>query len=83
MSEPATHRFASFDGTEIAWTELGAGRPVLLLHGLFSNATNNWLRYGTARALADAGFRIIMPDFRAHGASAAPHDAAAYPPAHV
>lgn len=80
MSEPATHRFASFDGTEIAWTELGAGRPVLLLHGLFSNATTNWLRYGTARALADAGFRIIMPDFRAHGASAAPHDAAAYPP---
>ncbi|MGL4541375.1 MAG: alpha/beta fold hydrolase [Polymorphobacter sp.] len=79
MSIPTAHRFASFDSVEIAWTELGAGAPVLLLHGLFSNAATNWLRYGAAEALAAAGFRIIMPDFRAHGASAAPHDAAAYP----
>ena len=73
------HRFASFDGTEIAWSETGAGRPLVLLHGLFSNAATNWQRYGTSKTLADAGFRVIMPDFRGHGASAAPHDAAAYP----
>jgi pimeloyl-ACP methyl ester carboxylesterase len=40
----------------------------------------NWIRFGHAQALADAGFEAIMPDLRAHGASGAPHDRAAYPP---
>jgi pimeloyl-ACP methyl ester carboxylesterase len=75
-----THRFASFDGAGIAWREAGTGRPLVLLHGLFSHAEMNWIRWGTADLLAAAGFRVIMPDFRAHGASDAPHDAAAYPP---
>ncbi len=69
-----------FDGAAIAVTELGAGRPILLLHGLFSSGEMNWRRYGTAAELASAGYRVIMPDFRAHGQSAAPHAAAAYPP---
>ena len=73
------HRFASFDGTELAWWEMGAGRPVVLLHGLFSNAQTNWIRYGHAAAIAEAGFRVIMPDLRAHGDSAKPHDSEAYP----
>jgi pimeloyl-ACP methyl ester carboxylesterase len=72
------HRFASFDGVEIAWRELGAGRPVVLLHGLFSSAYVNWIKFGTAAQIADAGFRVIMPDLRAHGDSAAPRDPAAY-----
>lgn len=72
--------FASFDGETIAWREMGEGRPVVLIHGLFSNAETNWIKYGTAAALAQAGFRAIMPDLRAHGGSARPHDAAAYPP---
>ncbi|CAN5304761.1 alpha/beta fold hydrolase [soil metagenome] len=72
------HRFASFDGVELAWRELGAGRPVILLHGLFSNAYVNWIKFGTAARIAEAGFRVIMPDLRAHGDSAAPHDPAAY-----
>jgi pimeloyl-ACP methyl ester carboxylesterase len=75
-----TSRFASFDGAGIAWREAGAGRPLLLLHGLFSNAEMNWIRWGTADLLAAAGFRMVMPDFRAHGLSDAPHEAAAYPP---
>ena len=79
-NSPTDHRFASFDGQEIAWRELGEGRPVVLIHGLFSHAEMNWLRWGTAQAVADAGFRVILPDLRAHGRSAAPHDAAAYPP---
>jgi pimeloyl-ACP methyl ester carboxylesterase len=74
-----TQRFSSFDGTAIAWHEVGDGRPLVLLHGLFSNAKTNWLRWGTADAVAAAGVRVIMPDFRAHGASSAPQDAAAYP----
>lgn len=71
--------FSSFDGTEIAWTELGEGPPLLLLHGLFSNAETNWVRYGTARRLAEASFRVILPDFRGHGTSACPKAAEAWP----
>ena len=71
--------FESFDGTRLAWRALGEGRPVLLLHGYFSNAQVNWLRYGHAERIAAAGFRVIMPDLRAHGDSARPHDLAAYP----
>lgn len=58
----------------------GGSRPVVLLHGLFSNATLNWVRFGHAQRLVDAGFTAIMPDLRAHGQSDAPHEAGAYPP---
>lgn len=78
-SPTETHKFASFDGVELAWTEMGEGRPVLLLHGLFSSAWINWIRYGHAAVIAAKGFRVIMPDLRAHGQSAAPHDPTAYP----
>jgi pimeloyl-ACP methyl ester carboxylesterase len=79
-SSPTKHSFASFDGTELVWHELGEGRPVLLLHGLFSDAHTNWIRFGHAAEIARRGFRVIMPDLRAHGFSAKPHDAASYPP---
>lgn len=68
-----------FDGAPLAIHRCGTGAPLLLLHGLFSNAEVNWIRYGTAARLAAAGFEVLMPDLRAHGLSAAPHDPAAYP----
>jgi pimeloyl-ACP methyl ester carboxylesterase len=74
-----TETFPGFDGAPLALTRLGTGRPVILLHGLFSSADVNWVRFGTAAQLAQAGFACLMPDLRAHGASAAPHDRAAYP----
>lgn len=67
-------------GTRLAVHRLGQGRPVLLLHGLFSSAEVNWIKYGHATRLAAAGFEAIMPDLRAHGQSEAPHDPSAYPP---
>lgn len=73
-------RFAARDGVTLAWRELGAGRPVVLIHGYFSNAWTNWIRYGHAARIAAAGCRVIMPDLRGHGASDRPHDPAAYPP---
>lgn len=79
VSEARIERIASFDGAELAIHRLGQGRPVLMLHGLFSSAEMNWIRFGHAKQLADAGFEAIMPDLRAHGASAKPHDPAAYP----
>lgn len=72
--------FASFDGTRIAVHSEGEGRPVILLHGLFSSARMNWIKWGHATRLAEAGFRAIMPDFRVHGESEAPQDPARYPP---
>lgn len=76
---PISH-FSAHDGQQLAWRETGEGRPLVLIHGYFSNAWTNWIRYGHARLLAEAGFRVIMPDLRAHGDSARPHDPAAYPP---
>ncbi|WP_373487380.1 alpha/beta fold hydrolase [Blastomonas sp.] len=75
----ATRHIRSFDGTQLAVHETGEGRPLLLLHGLFSSAETNWIKFGHAAKLAAAGFRVIMPDLRAHGASDAPHDPARYP----
>ncbi len=72
--------FESFDGQRLAWREIGEGLPIVLIHGYFSNAEVNWLKYGHAAKVASRGFRVIMPDLRGHGDSAKPHDAAAYPP---
>ena len=79
MSDPADHVFTASDGTRLAWHELGEGRPVLLIHGLFSDAQTNWIKFGHAALLAEQGFRVVMPDLRAHGDSGKPHDPAAYP----
>jgi pimeloyl-ACP methyl ester carboxylesterase len=80
VPDAAIHRWTASDGVELAYHEVGQGRPVVLLHGLFSDAQMNWIKFGNAERIADAGFRVIMPDLRAHGQSAAPHDAANYPP---
>jgi pimeloyl-ACP methyl ester carboxylesterase len=73
------HRWSASDGVELAWHELGEGRPVVLLHGLFSDANMNWIKFGHAERIAREGFRVIMPDLRAHGLSGRPHDPANYP----
>lgn len=74
------HDIKGADGLPIAVHVAGQGRDLVLIHGYFSNAWTNWVRYGHAAALVAAGFRLIMPDLRGHGESAKPHDAAFYPP---
>jgi pimeloyl-ACP methyl ester carboxylesterase len=59
----------SFDGAKIHVTTMGSGRPLLLIHGFISNAQMNWITYGTAKLLADAGYQVILPDLRGHGDS--------------
>lgn len=73
-------RFTSFDGTQLAVHTEGDGSPVVLLHGLFSSAHMNWIKWGHGARLAAAGYKAIMLDFRVHGESDAPHDPSAYPP---
>src|SRR3954470_9511620 len=72
--------FRSGDGLRLAYREMGEGRPVVLIHGFFSTASVNWVRYGHAAKVAARGYRVVMPDLRAHGDSAKPHDVSAYPP---
>ena len=66
--------YASFDGTTISYHELGQGPVVILLHGFSGNADLNWFQPGIAQKIAAAGYRVIAPDLRGHGAS--PFDAA-------
>lgn len=70
-------RLISFDGAGIGVTRIGAGRPLLLIHGFISSAQKNWIEYGTAAMLAESGFDCIMPDLRGHGRSDVTVD---YPP---
>jgi pimeloyl-ACP methyl ester carboxylesterase len=74
MSEPRVQFWAASDGVQLAYHELGEGRPVVLLHGLFSDAVMNWIKFGHAARIATEGFRVIMPDLRAHGLSGRPHE---------
>jgi pimeloyl-ACP methyl ester carboxylesterase len=72
--------FAGRDGLPLAYREVGAGRPVVLLHGFFTTGSVAWLRSGHAERLVARGRRVIVPDMRGHGDSPKPHDPAAYPP---
>lgn len=71
--------YTGHGGARLALHRVGQGRPLVLLHGLFSSAEMNWIKFGHAALIAEAGFEVFMPDLRAHGQSAAPHDPAAYP----
>jgi pimeloyl-ACP methyl ester carboxylesterase len=79
MSDAAVHSWTASDGVQLAYHELGEGRPVILLHGLFSDAEMNWIKFGHAARIAADGFRVIMPDLRAHGQSDRPHGQQFYP----
>jgi pimeloyl-ACP methyl ester carboxylesterase len=79
MTKATIHHWSASDGVDLVWHETGQGRPAILLHGLFSDANMNWTKFGHAERIAAAGFRVIMPDLRAHGMSGKPHGAQFYP----
>ena len=79
LMDVSIQHWTASDGVDLAYREMGEGRPVVLVHGLFSDAATNWIKFGAAEAIASRGFRVIMPDLRAHGLSGKPHDPACYP----
>lgn len=79
-TEPEPDFFLAADGTRLAYYTMGEGSVIVLIHGLFSNAWTNWVRYGHAEKIVAAGYRLVMPDLRGHGRSEAPHDPAHWGP---
>lgn len=59
----------STDGCAIAWSALGSGPAVLLIHGFASTARRNWIETGWTEAIARAGHRALLYDQRGHGDS--------------
>ena len=76
--DPRVAFIAGFGGAEIAYQEVGDGRPLVLMHGVTVSGAM-WQRHGQAATIAARGYRVIMPDLRGHGRSAKPRDPAAYP----
>ena len=66
---------ANNDGVRIHYEVTGEGTPVLLLHG-FPDSGRLWRHQ--VGALADAGFRVIVPDQRGYGTSDKPDGVDAY-----
>jgi pimeloyl-ACP methyl ester carboxylesterase len=71
--------FRGADGARLAYRELGEGRRLILIHGYMGSSTS-MIDGGLAGRMAGRGYRVILPDLRGHGASARPHEPAAYPP---
>ena len=63
------------NGVGIEYQVTGQGRPVVLLHG-FPDSGRLWRHQVTA--LAEAGFRVIVPDLRGYGLSDKPSEVEAY-----
>jgi pimeloyl-ACP methyl ester carboxylesterase len=62
-------------GVGIEYDVTGDGRPVVLLHG-FPDSGRLWRHQ--VPALADAGFKVIVPDLRGYGRSDKPSEVEAY-----
>ena len=62
-------------GVGIEYDVIGAGHPVVLLHG-FPDSGRLWRHQ--VPALAEAGFRVIVPDMRGYGRSGKPDSVDAY-----
>ena len=74
VSFPASRRLPT-NGIELAVHELGEGPAVLLLHG-FPELAYSWRHQ--IGPIADAGFRVIVPNQRGYAGSDAPDDSQTY-----
>ena len=70
-----THHHARINGIAMHWVEQGTGPAIVLCHG-FPHLWLSWHRQ--IGPLAEAGWRVIVPDMRGMGQTEAPADPAAY-----
>lgn len=59
--------FASFDGTKLAYTVYGIGKPVILLHGFIIDSRIDWNSF--LPRFRRIGRQIVTLDARGHGRS--------------
>lgn len=71
----------SSEGVDIAYVDIGEGKPILLIHGFGSNYAVNWQATGWISTLTSAGRRVVAMDVRGHGQSAKLYSVADYSPA--
>ena len=65
-------------GVDIAYSDEGTGKPVLLVHGFASNGRVNWQATGWTKTLLGAGYRVVTIDNRGHGESEKLYDVEKY-----
>lgn len=64
---------------ELAWVEVGSGRTVVMLPG-FGGVASRMREHNPVRALAEQGYRVVLPDSRGCGQSGNSADRAGFPP---
>lgn len=71
---------ASFesDGLKLAFDGIGAGDPIVLVHGFAANRRQAWRAANWYDVFIDAGREAIALDNRGHGESDTPHDPESY-----
>jgi pimeloyl-ACP methyl ester carboxylesterase len=67
VSTTASGRTLSADGTEIGWQRMGAGQPLVMIHGSMSDHTC----WSAVAPLLSASFDLVMIDRRGRGLSPA------------
>jgi pimeloyl-ACP methyl ester carboxylesterase len=73
----AQERYFDSDGVRIRYLDVGAGVPVVLIHGFTGDIERSWIGTGVLDGLKD-GYRVIAFDLRGHGHSGKPHEPRAY-----
>lgn len=69
------HHYATINGIRMHYVEQGDGFPIVFCHG-FPHIWFSWHRQ--ISALANAGYRVIVPDMRGMGQTEAPAEPEAY-----
>jgi len=73
----AQDRYFDAGGVRIRYVDLGAGPPVVLVHGFTGTIERSWVNTGVLPDLA-RDHRVLALDLRGHGHSGKPHDPRAY-----
>src|SRR3954451_6464620 len=65
-------------GVPIDYEVIGAGPPIVLVHGFLSSFEGNWGQSGWIEFLVGLGRMVVGLDIRGHGESGKPRERGAY-----